>query len=325
MPKTLRSLAIAVIALAAALAVVLAPVTGVRAAPSASDVQKQIDTLWNQLEPLVEQYNGVHVQLQTNLAKQQQLETQLKPLRTQIDLAQTKVGAMSAQLYKSGPGSKVAMLLGAGSPEGFVDELTALNHLAKTQAETISVVAAQFAQYNKEKAPLDVLVAQQQKQDADLSAKKTQISGQMSSLQKLLDSIGGGAGSGALAPVACPQTYIGGAAGKAITKACSLIGHPYGWGDAGPTSYDCSGLTMVAWAAGGVSLAHFTGAQWSETTRVSKADLRPGDLVFYGGDIHHVAIYVGNGWVVHAPHTGDKVRMAKMEQIGSIHGYGRPG
>src|SRR5262249_9721241 len=162
---------------------------------------------------------------------------------------------------------------------------------------------------------------------------KQQIQAQMDQLQKLRTQAYGAAGTapgGSLKPVACPVTYVGGAAGKAIGYACAHIGAPYVWAAAGPTTFDCSGLTlaaqaavgpttfdrsgltMAAWAAAGFSLAHFTVTQKQQTLRISAADLRPGDLVFYFGDVHHVAIYAGGGWVVHAPHPGDRVRMAKM-------------
>src|SRR5439155_983538 len=79
----------------------------------------------------------------------------------------------------------------------------------------------------------------------------------------------------------------------------------YIWGDAGPGGYDCSGLTLAAWASVGVTLGHYTGWQWNEGKPVSRANLRPGDLVFWYSDLHHMGMYVGGGWVVHAPHTGD--------------------
>ena len=85
--------------------------------------------------------------------------------------------------------------------------------------------------------------------------------------------------------------------------------------------YDCSGLTMQAYAAAGISLAHYTGAQWDEGLHVSQAQLQPGDLVFFATNtndpstIHHVGIYIGNGQMVDAPATG--------EQIG-IHNAFRP-
>jgi len=312
----------------AALAVGVLPATRAHATPSPQEVEAQIDTLWGTLEPLVEQYNGVHYQLTQNQAKQAALLKQMGPLQIQVDLAQVRVGAMSADLYMHGPGSTVNALLESGTPADLIDRLNSVNELARQQQATVAQVQQQVAQYATQKQALDLLVAQQQKQDADLAAKKSQIQTQLNQLEQLRSAAYGASGSsagGSLKPVNCPYTYIGGAGGKAAQVACSLIGHPYGWGDAGPTYYDCSGLTMAAWAAAGVSLAHYTVTQHSQTKRISATDLQPGDLVFYGSDLHHVALYVGGGWVVHAPKPGDKVRMAQMGEIGSINSYGRPG
>jgi cell wall-associated NlpC family hydrolase len=328
LPRSKRSLATAIVASLAAVIVGLIPATHGYAAPqpSVQEIEKQIDQLWNQLEPLVEQYNGVHYQLTQNLAKQAALTKQLEPLQMQVDLSMTRVGVLSARLYESGPGSNIAALLSADSPETFLGQLTTLNQMARAQQAQISSTRDQLAAYNKQKAPIDALIAQQQQQDAELSAKKKQISAQMDQLQQLRQAAYGSAGPGAggsLKPVACPVTYIGGAAGKAIAYACAHIGSRYVWATAGPSTFDCSGLTQAAWASAGYSLAHYTVTQKQQTMRVSFADLRPGDLVFYFGDIHHVAIYAGGGWVVHAPHPGDWVRMAKMSQVGSVNSYGR--
>jgi cell wall-associated NlpC family hydrolase len=99
-------------------------------------------------------------------------------------------------------------------------------------------------------------------------------------------------------------------AAKAVAFAEAQIGKPYRYGAAGPASFDCSGLTMKAWLAAGVTLAHYSGGQWREGTHVSKAQLQPGDLVFFGTDIHHVGIYIGSGKMIEAPHTGAKVRVS---------------
>jgi cell wall-associated NlpC family hydrolase len=309
-----------------AVVVGLIPATHAYAQPSVQEIEAQIDQLWNQLEPLVEQYNGVHYQLQQNLQKQAGLSKQLAPLQMEVDLAMTRVGAMSASLYEQGPGSNVAALLSAGTPATLLDQLNTLNQLARNQQTAIAATRSQVDEYNKQKAPLDALVAQQQQQDADLAAKKKSIQAQLDQLQKLRTQAYGASGAaqgGSLKPVACPVTYIGGAPGKAIAYACGKIGSPYVWAANGPSTFDCSGLTQAAWASAGYSLAHYTVTQKQQTKRISASELHPGDLVFYFSDVHHVAIYAGNGWVVHAPHPGDKVRMAPIAQVGSINSYGR--
>nr|WP_275941249.1 C40 family peptidase [Planosporangium flavigriseum] len=183
--------------------------------------------------------------------------------------------------------------------------------------------------YAADKRALEALIAQQARQDADLAAKKKQIEDQINQLQRLRQQAYGssGAATGALKPVACPVEYTGGAGGKAAQKACSLIGKPYIWAAAGPGGYDCSGLTMAAWAAAGVNLDHLASSQRAQSRRISRADLRTGDLIFFGSDTHHVGIYVGGNWMVHAPHTGDYVRMVQLAgyYAKNVSGYGRPG
>jgi cell wall-associated NlpC family hydrolase len=192
------------------------------------------------------------------------------------------------------------------------------------QRNRIGVVASARDKYAADKNKLDGLIAQLAAQDADLAAKKKDIEARIASLQKLRQKVYGTSGAtGELKPVACPVDYDGGKGGKAATKACSLIGKPYHYGSTGPDSFDCSGLTAAAWAAAGVSLPHFTGDQWKIGRSVAQADLRPGDLVFFYSDVHHVGLYVGGGWMVHAPQTGDFVRMAKIAGR-PVTGYRRP-
>lgn len=100
-----------------------------------------------------------------------------------------------------------------------------------------------------------------------------------------------------------------------IAFARAQLGEPYVWAAAGPNTWDCSGLTMMAWRQAGVSLGHYTGTQYDQTARVAIADLRPGDLVFFGysvAGIHHVGLYIGNGQMIHAPQTGDVVKISSI-------------
>ena len=111
-------------------------------------------------------------------------------------------------------------------------------------------------------------------------------------------------------PSDAPPPSSGAAA--AIEEAKRQLGKPYEWGGSGPDTFDCSGLTSWAWRAGGKSLPHSSQAQYSATSRVALADIQPGDLLFYGSPIHHVALYVGNGQMIEAPETGKNVRYASI-------------
>jgi cell wall-associated NlpC family hydrolase len=130
------------------------------------------------------------------------------------------------------------------------------------------------------------------------------------------------------APPATPPAPASGAT-AAIAFARSQIGDPYVWGAAGPNAWDCSGLTMGAWRAGGISLPHYSVAQYSQSTPISASSLRPGDLVFWGSSsspssIYHVALYVGNGMIIQAPRTGRDVEEVSMYYWITPNFYARP-
>ena len=116
----------------------------------------------------------------------------------------------------------------------------------------------------------------------------------------------------------------------AANWALTQLGKPYQWGGAGPGTYDCSGLTMMAWAHAGVQLLHYTGYQWQEGPHVPLSQLQRGDLLFYATNtsdpstIHHVAIYIGNGMMVNAPYTGAFVRIDSIYAPGGLIGAVRP-
>ncbi|MGO1972510.1 MAG: NlpC/P60 family protein [Propionibacteriaceae bacterium] len=124
--------------------------------------------------------------------------------------------------------------------------------------------------------------------------------------------------------------YNGSGAQAAISFARAQIGEPYVWGAAGPNSWDCSGLTMKAWAAGGKSIGHYTGTQWSRIQHISQSQLQPGDLVFWASNasdassIHHVGLYIGGGQMIHAPKPGQDVEQQSIYYWYPPTHFGRP-
>jgi cell wall-associated NlpC family hydrolase len=129
------------------------------------------------------------------------------------------------------------------------------------------------------------------------------------------------AGAGDSGSTSTPK--VSGNAAGAVEFALAQVGKPYVWGGAGPDSYDCSGLTSAAWAAAGTSLPHSSQMQYSATARVSRDAAQPGDLLFHGSPIHHVAMYIGNGKMVEAPHSGALVRVVPADRS-DLAGVGRP-
>jgi cell wall-associated NlpC family hydrolase len=115
-------------------------------------------------------------------------------------------------------------------------------------------------------------------------------------------------------PVSIPVGNSGVGHPQAAQIALHYLGVPYLWGGSTPSGFDCSGLVMYVYAQLGISLPHYTVAQWNATLPISTSEMQPGDLVFFDG-LGHVGIYIGGGQFVHAPHTGTVV------QVASITGY----
>jgi peptidoglycan DL-endopeptidase CwlO len=129
--------------------------------------------------------------------------------------------------------------------------------------------------------------------------------------------------SGVVAPpVSVPVTNPGVGHAQAASIALRYLGVPYVWGGASPSGFDCSGLVMYVYAQLGISLPHYTVAQWNATLPISSSQMQPGDLVFFNG-LGHVGIYIGNGQFVNAPHTGSVVRIDSLGAFGGFDGARR--
>ena len=149
---------------------------------------------------------------------------------------------------------------------------------------------------------------------------QSQINGKVKTIHAKLDVLNSSAMSQAMAvfdktgnypDIVLPEaTNVG---TTALRAALTQRGKPYVWGAAGPDSYDCSGLVVWAFAQEGISLPHYTGDQWNSGMHVSRADLEPGDLVFFFADISHVGMYIGDGLMVDAPSFGQDVMVQKID------------
>ena len=140
------------------------------------------------------------------------------------------------------------------------------------------------------------------------------------------DSGGGNSGGGSSAGFGDTggNPPASGRGAKAVWWAERELGRPYRWGAAGPSSFDCSGLVMWAYHHVGVSLPHHAASQIGHGQRVSRSNLQPGDLVFFGYPIHHVGMYVGGGDFIEAPYTGANVRISSLSHRGDFAGACRP-
>ena len=329
MVTLLRRLAIP----AAVVLALLAPPT-VATAQSPAELEAQIDRMWRELEPVIEDHNRLRSELEENQEKSEKLAEKLAPLELKMNLAMEALNDVAAHYYKGGNFSAFNSLLMSGSPTTFMDQLAVLNLLARDQQGVIEEARRTKDEYEEQKAEIDALIEEQEEQVAELARRKEEIEDELAELEELLEAAyrrqattNSGTGTGTVSGEvtgSCPAVTGSGPGYVAAQFACSQIGKPYQYGAGGPNAYDCSGLTQAAWAAAGVSLTHYTGAQWNQGTPVSRSEAIPGDLVFFYGSLSHVGIYVGNGLMVDAPRTGTTVTMRSIDTM-PIAGFRRPG
>jgi cell wall-associated NlpC family hydrolase len=298
----------------------IAPATAAHAEPSPTEIQQQITKASAELETIVEQYNKTNEHLRAAKAASAALAARIAPLEREVAAARSGVADLAADAYKQGHASAVSALLTAGSTDGFLRRLSTLDQLARSRQEAVAGFAAARERFAAEKRRLDAVLATQAATAKQLAARKTKIEKDLDKLYDLRrEAYGSATSAGSSYSGTVPD--VSGKAGVAVRYAYDAIGSPYVWGADGPDGYDCSGLTLAAWRAAGVSLPHNAAMQWDEVAHLGRSQLQPGDLVFYA-DLGHVALYVGSGNVIHAPTFGESVKISDVD-IMTPYGYGR--
>ena len=313
-----------------------------------ADLQNQVEQAANQYEAA----QGKEAQLQAQIADQQSKVDAAKAEQSkdQQALAQYAVNAYvsggntdtltglvntSTDQLGQKAGYQQAAL---GDRQQLIDNLNASQKDSQDQVNRLNAAEQQVAQQkaaaSKQKSIADAAAAQQQalqsqvkgelatlvqqKIAADAAAAQARAFAAAQAQQAAVAHHSGGTVSGVI-PVKTSGTTFngppppsnGGAGSRAVAAAETKLGDAYVWGAAGPNTFDCSGLTMWAYAQAGIQLPRTTYSQIGAGRQVPLSAIQPGDLVFYW-DTGHVAMYVGGGTVIHAPHTGDVVRYASL-------------
>jgi cell wall-associated NlpC family hydrolase len=279
----------------------------------------QVTQARQQLEVVVEEYDATTVRMADTRSRRAAVTASLVPLRQAIEVREAAIGELAAGLYMHG-GTVAAALLGAPSTGVLLDQLSIVDYQVNQEHRQVLALQVSQARYQSRADELDQLASQQAGQHVALRARRDSIRTQIAALERLR----------AIAPDAWHSpppiepapVYATGPAGTAVRFALAQLGKGYRWAADGPGTYDCSGLTLAAWRAAGVALPHNAAMQWRAVAHIARGQLRPGDLIFYYSDIHHVALYIGAGRMVHAPTYGLDVRVASMD-MAPIYGYGR--
>jgi peptidoglycan DL-endopeptidase CwlO len=323
--------------LAAGTLLVPATSAGADPEPSIGELKAEDDKLNNHLGVLTEQYNGLRFRLARAQSAARAAERTAGEQHRALQQVRDRVREVAARTYMSGGlDQTTAAFAAAPDPQSFLDQASTMGYFAQQDSNRIKELAVTTEAADRATRAKDTSVNEVQALTDQIGTKKRRIE---SLLAKNKDKLAAAvkaeraeeakrrAAAAAAAAAArqrasqstAPSTGTsgtGGASAKAlgaVAAAKSKLGAPYVWGGDGPDTFDCSGLTMWAYRQVGISIPHFTGAQWDVGRHVSRSELVPGDLVFFYSDLHHMGMYVGGGNMIHAPHTGDVVRIAPLD------------
>ncbi|WP_460335217.1 C40 family peptidase [Actinoallomurus acanthiterrae] len=320
----------------AASAALLLPASSAYAAtkPSAAATKNKLDKLNSQVDKLANQYDKAKTQLDAAKKRLSAINNQIATEKPNYQNLRVRVAQMAVAAYKNGSLGNTAVLA-SKDPEATLQNMSSFIELSNSRSQEMNALLASTQRLQRDqqeaKAALQTVTTTTSTLKSQKAAAEKAIAKQKALLTKVTSSSGStkstsGNSSGKSSGGSSPSSSASGSAGKAVNYAMSQLGKPYIFGGTGPTGYDCSGLTMMAWRYAGVSLPRVVPDQYNAIRHVAKSDLQPGDLVFFDG-LGHEGIYVGGGRFIHAPHTGTDVQYASMSNsywTANYVGAGRP-
>jgi cell wall-associated NlpC family hydrolase len=310
---------------AAVLVTVLATVTGIAvyagaagagaaSNPTIKQVQAEVNSLQGKVDKLGQEYDAAGQQLTTARAQLAQVTKQADKAQAQYNQASAMLAAVAVGQYENSGQTSIIGLLTSGNPDEVLSEASLVLQVENTHneeaqqlltlAQELTTIKAQRERTEKGVEELTAQYAAQKQSMTSLLDKQTSLLSSLTSQQQAevqSQEVGGPSTSGTTS-----ATYTGPTstqADQAVAFAYNQLGKSYVYGATGPDTYDCSGLVQAAWSAAGVSIPRTTYEQWASLPHIPLSDLEPGDLILYNGE-SHVAMYVGDGYIIDAPHTG---------------------
>ena len=323
--------------------VVLAPVGVADPTPTLAEVRTLVDELNHKAEQTTERYHAATDELAEVKRSLAKAEAAVESQQAKVDDLVAEMGGFAAATYRAGGIDPTVNALVADDPAEFLAKASAIDAYTHQRSEQLDAVAAEQQRLEQSRLLADEELSRLHAVEADLVHQQATLDKYLADAQKLLDSLeaeeraqldaeriareraaaaerasrGGGSET-------FPDVPASGKGQIVVDFALAQLGEPYSYGAEGPNAWDCSGLTMKAWAQAGVSLPRSSSAQIGVGTRVSLSQLKPGDLVFFYSPISHVGIALGNGQVVHATHPGDVVSVDPISYM-PFSGATRPG
>ncbi|GAA3521745.1 C40 family peptidase [Nocardioides daeguensis] len=299
-----------------------------QAEPDLETVKARVDRLFHESEQAAERYNDAELELAELDDDLTSLEADQSRQGDALAGVRSDVRDSLIQQYQSGSLGPTGQLLSSDS-QGFLDELSTMSTVEGLQDSLLADYGDELEAYDIRKDQTEKRRADIKQLEAKLAAEKKTADAKLAEAKELLSKLEAEQRAEFLSrnagrPIDASTIPASGRAAAAIKYALAQVGDAYVWGAAGPNAFDCSGLTMMAYAQAGVSLPHSSRAQYGSGAHVAKSDLQPGDLVFYYSPISHVGIYLGNGLIVHAANPGAGVKVSDLDEM-PYAGAVRPG
>ncbi|MFC8200959.1 NlpC/P60 family protein [Streptomyces sp. NPDC057298] len=298
-----------------------------------AQVKAKVDKLYQEAEVATEKYNGAKEKSGKAAGRLGTLQDEAARKTERLNSERDALGSLATAQYRDGGVDPSLALMLSSDPDQYLEGAAFAERAGSRQASTVSRVRTQLREIEQLRGAAHVELTSLKAQQAELKRHKKTVTGKLGEARRLLSGLSDedrarigaddadtarasrsapaprdlGAGSSAQAPNSRTAAAISYAYGK--------LGSPYVWGATGPDAFDCSGLMQAAYRAAGLSLPRTTYAQINAGQRVSRSELRPGDLVFFYSGISHVGLYVGNGQMVHAPNPSAPVRVAPIDEM----------
>ncbi|KOU68947.1 glycoside hydrolase [Streptomyces sp. MMG1533] len=290
-------------------------------------VREKLDKLYREAATATDAYNAAEEKAEQQSAQIVELAKKIVQGKERLDELKERAGAAARAQYRSGGLPDEAHLMLSDNPQEFLDGAGRvlqgqhatkglIAEMTRTQQDLEQYAKDASAQWKKLEAGRKAKAAAKEKIEKRIAAAEELESQLAEDEKKRLAELEKQAAlkaqtawldSGVLDEISGSATAQG---KKAVEYATAQIGKPYEWGAEGPKTYDCSGLTSQAWASAGSPIPRTSQQQWQQLTRVAVEDMRPGDLIIYFDDASHVAMYVGDGAIIHAPRPGRTVTLA---------------
>jgi len=307
--------------------------------PTATDAAKQLEVAQHDAEALTEQWHAAQDDLQTRQNAAQRAQDAVAPARLSATRAQAarekfqvQVDEVATEAMEGGHLDELNALVLSDSPSDFLDQMTTLESFTADQKAVLDkaqelVEATQRAQEAASDAVTEAAqatsLARAAFQEIDVRKKAADV--RIDQAERLLDRLSPGERAARITSDGVPLgvTLGGGLGAQALKMAMTRMDKPYVWGATGPGTFDCSGLVYWAFKRLGITMPRSSSAQSQVGRPVSRANLQPGDLIFFYHPVSHVGFYAGDGKVLNAVQTGDVVRYTELSRMKSYAGARR--